>query len=200
MAMAPDWRRWPSRPRGSTPTWCTARSSTCSPILRTGSRWSGTSALIQSARESAGVFGLLYIDLNEFKQVNDLYGHLAGDLYLQEVATRMKRQLRPCDMLARLGGDEFAVLVSEVHNRTEIEEISARLQSCFHEPFIGDGYVLQGSASFGLSLYPEDADTADSLLRGADAAMYVAKYTRLANSRAVEEEQPEDELAPKVHS
>ncbi len=158
-------------------------------------------AMIQTARETARIFGLIYIDLNEFKQVNDLHGHLVGDQYLQEVSRRMKRQLRPCDVLARLGGDEFAVLVSEVHNRTEVEEICARLQSCFHEPFIGDGYFLQGSASFGISLYPEDADTADSLLRGADAAMYVAKYTRLANSRAGEEEQQsEHEFAPKSHS
>ncbi len=155
-------------------------------------------AMIQTARETAGIFGLIYIDLNEFKQVNDLHGHLVGDKYLQEVSRRMKRQLRPFDVLARLGGDEFAVLVSQVHNRAEVHEICARLQSCFHEPFIGDGYVLQGSASFGVSLYPEDADTADSLLRGADAAMYVAKYTRLANSRAGDE-QPEDELASKAH-
>ena len=156
-------------------------------------------AMIQTARETAGIFGLIYIDLNEFKQVNDLHGHLVGDKYLQEVSRRMKRQLRPFDVLARLGGDEFAVLVSQVHNRAEVEEICARLQSCFHEPFIGDGYLLQGSASFGISLYPEDADTADSMLRGADAAMYVAKYTRLANSRAGDE-QTEDELAPRARS
>jgi diguanylate cyclase (GGDEF)-like protein len=155
-------------------------------------------AMIQTARETAGIFGLIYIDLNEFKQVNDLHGHLVGDRYLQEVSRRMKRQLRPFDVLARLGGDEFAVLVSEVHSRAEVEEICARLESCFHEPFIGDGFFLQGSASFGVSLYPEDADTADSLLRGADAAMYVAKYTRLSNSHSTEEEQPEDELAPKA--
>jgi diguanylate cyclase (GGDEF)-like protein len=157
-------------------------------------------AMIHTARETAGIFGLIYIDLNEFKQVNDLHGHIVGDRYLQEVSRRMKRQLRPFDLLARLGGDEFAVLVSQVHNRPEVEEICARLQSCFHEPFIGDGYFLQGSASFGISLYPEDADTADGLLRGADAAMYVAKYTRLSNSRSGEEEQSEADLAPEAHS
>jgi diguanylate cyclase (GGDEF)-like protein len=158
-------------------------------------------AMILKARETAGIFGLIYIDLNEFKQVNDLHGHLVGDEYLQEVSRRMKRQLRPGDVLARLGGDEFAVLVSEVHNRADVQEIMARLESCFHEPFSGEGYILRGSASFGISLYPEDADSADSLLRGADAAMYVAKYTRLANSRAGEEEQQaEHEFAPKAHS
>ena len=158
-------------------------------------------AMILKARETAGIFGLIYIDLNEFKQVNDLHGHLVGDEYLQEVSRRMKRQLRPGDVLARLGGDEFAVLVSQVHKRAEVEEIMARLESCFHEPFSGEGYILHGSASFGISLYPEDADSADSLLRGADAAMYVAKYTRLANSRSGEEEQQsEHEFAPKAHS
>lgn len=158
-------------------------------------------AMIHNARESAGIFGLIYIDLNQFKQVNDLHGHLVGDKYLQEVSSRMKRQLRPCDVLARLGGDEFAVLVSEVHNRAEVEEICQRLEKCFHEPFIGDGYFLRGSASFGISIYPEDADTADGLLRGADAAMYVAKYTRLADSRAAtEQEQPDGEMAPETRS
>ncbi len=156
-------------------------------------------AMIQTARETAGIFGLIYIDLNEFKQVNDLHGHQVGDLYLQEVSRRMKKQLRPCDALARLGGDEFAVLVSEVRNRDEVEEITSRLQACFHDPFVGDGYFLQGSASFGVSIYPEDADSADSLLRGADAAMYVAKYTRLANSRSTEDH-PESELAQETRS
>jgi diguanylate cyclase (GGDEF)-like protein len=141
------------------------------------------SAIIQAARETAGIFGLIYIDLNEFKQVNDLHGHLVGDQYLQEVSRRMKRQLRPSDVLARLGGDEFAVLVSEVRNRIEVEEITSRLESCFHEPFIGDGYTLHGSASFGIALYPEDADSADSLLRSADAAMYVAKQSRTSGKQ-----------------
>ena len=93
-------------------------------------------AMIQAVRQSAGVFGLIYIDLNQFKRVNDVHGHLVGDLYLQEVAQRMKRQLRPGDTLARLGGDEFAVLVPVVHNRDEVEEIAARLEFCFHEPFV----------------------------------------------------------------
>jgi diguanylate cyclase (GGDEF)-like protein len=156
-------------------------------------------AMIQTARETAGIFGLIFIDLDHFKQVNDLHGHLVGDQYLQEVSRRMKRQLRPGDVLARLGGDEFAVLVREVHNRADVEEIAARLEACFHEPFIGDEYTLHGSASLGIALYPEDADSADSLLRSADAAMYVAKYTRLGETPVLER-QPDVELAPKVDS
>jgi len=132
-------------------------------------------ALIEEARMKAGIFGLIYIDLDEFKQLNDVYGHKVGDLYLQEVALRMKRQLRGGDMLARLGGDEFAVLVPLVHNRAEAQEIAGRLERSFDEPFAFEGYFLHGSASVGLALYPEDGATKDSLLSAADAAMYVEK-------------------------
>jgi diguanylate cyclase (GGDEF)-like protein len=156
-------------------------------------------SMIQTARETAGIFGLIYLDLNEFKQVNDLNGHLVGDRYLQEVSRRMKHQLRHCDVLARLGGDEFAVLISEVRDRAELNEIKMRLEDCFREPFAGDGYTLHGSASFGVALYPEDADTADGLLRSADAAMYVAKYTRMADSR-VREDQADGELTHHLRS
>jgi diguanylate cyclase (GGDEF)-like protein len=133
---------------------------------------------IQAARQSAGIFGLLYIDLNDFKQVNDLYGHHAGDLFLQEVALRMKRQLRPGDTLARLGGDEFAVLVPNIHHRTDAEEIALRLECCFEQPFEGDSFVVIGSASIGVALYPEDGTTKDSLLSMADSAMYTVKQAR----------------------
>jgi diguanylate cyclase (GGDEF)-like protein len=132
-------------------------------------------AMIEEARRKAGIFGLIYMDLDKFKQVNDLCGHQTGDLYLQEAALRMKRQLRPGDLLARLGGDEFAALVSVVRNRAEAEEIAVRLERCFDEPFALEGHLLHGSVSIGLALYPEDGASQDSLLRAADAAMYQAK-------------------------
>ncbi|MGA2084585.1 MAG: GGDEF domain-containing protein [Terracidiphilus sp.] len=134
--------------------------------------------LIEEARLKAGIFGLIYIDLDEFKQVNDLCGHQVGDLYLQEVALRMKRQLRSHDMLARLGGDEFAVLLPLVHNRAEVEEIALRLERCFDGPFAVEGFVLHGSASVGIALYPQDAVTKDGLLSAADVAMYKAKNAK----------------------
>jgi len=145
---------------------------------------------IQAARQSAGVFGLIYIDLNEFKQVNDVYGHHAGDMYLQELTRRLKTQLRPGDTLARLGGDEFAVLVSQVRNRADVEEIAHRLQSCFDKPFSGEGYELRGSGSIGIAVYPQDASSADSLLRAADAAMYAVKYKTPGRRRSPH---PEDD-------
>ncbi|MGA3069141.1 MAG: GGDEF domain-containing protein [Terracidiphilus sp.] len=134
---------------------------------------------IAEARQNAGIFGLIYIDLDRFKQVNDIYGHQAGDLYLQEVALRMKRQLRGVDMLARLGGDEFAALLPRVRNRAKVEEIALRLERCFEEPFIIEGQTLRGSASIGIALYPEDATTTDGLLSAADAEMYVEKNSKM---------------------
>jgi diguanylate cyclase (GGDEF)-like protein len=139
---------------------------------------------IDFAHQNAAVFGLIYIDLNDFKQVNDIYGHQVGDLYLQEVATRMKHQLRAVDMLARLGGDEFAVLLPQVRNRAEVEEISLRLEHCLDTPFTADGYVIRGSASVGIALYPEDGAVKDVLLKSADAAMYVNKQIRKERTKS----------------
>lgn len=132
-------------------------------------------ALIGKVRQSAGIFGLVYLDLDCFKQVNDAYGHNIGDLFLQEVAIRMKRQLRSVDTLARLGGDEFAALLPEVRSRSDVEEIALRLEQCFDEPFSVENITLHGSASVGIALYPQDATTKDLLLNTADTAMYVAK-------------------------
>jgi len=135
-------------------------------------------AMITEARNAAGIFGFIYIDLDEFKQINDFYGHQVGDRYLQEVALRMKRQLRSHDLLARQGGDEFAALVPVVRSRVEVEEIAERLERCFDEPFAIDDYTVQGSASVGIAIYPSDGDTKDALLNTADAAMYREKHAR----------------------
>jgi len=135
-------------------------------------------ARIASARDTESIFGLIYVDLDEFKQVNDVYGHHIGDLYLQEVSLRMKGQLRTGDMLARLGGDEFAALAPTVRNRTDVEEIALRLERCFDDPYAVEGFILHGSASVGFAVYPEDGATRDSLFSAADAAMYVAKHMK----------------------
>jgi diguanylate cyclase (GGDEF)-like protein len=135
-------------------------------------------AQIDAARLEAAIFGLIYIDLDYFKQVNDSYGHQVGDQYLQEVALRMKRQLRPHDTLSRLGGDEFAVLLPMVRNRAEVEEIAQRLERSFDEPFAFEELTLTGSASVGIALYPQDGATRDDLLNAADAAMYLVKNDR----------------------
>ena len=133
---------------------------------------------IDKASAEGSVFGLVYIDLDVFKQVNDFYGHHVGDLYLHEVSMRMKRQVRTGDMLARLGGDEFAALVPVVRSRSALEEVAQRLERCFDAPFAVEGYILRGGASVGIALFPEDGTSADSLLSAADAAMYVNKHTK----------------------
>jgi diguanylate cyclase (GGDEF)-like protein len=135
-------------------------------------------ASIEAAQESCGILGLLYVDLNDFKLVNDQFGHHSGDLYLREVAMRMKNQLRPGDILARLGGDEFAVILPQVRSLADVEEIALRLERCFEEPFTCESCAIYGTASIGIATYPADGTTRDSLVSAADAAMYVAKLTK----------------------
>lgn len=139
---------------------------------------------IDKARANSSTFGLIYVDLDDFKLVNDLYGHHVGDLYLQEASLRMKRQLRTGDVLGRLGGDEFAALVSVARGSSDVEEIAQRLERCFDAPFAIDGYVLRGSASVGMAIYPNDGISSDSLLSAADAAMYQAKNNRRAQGHS----------------
>ena len=133
---------------------------------------------LERSRRTGTEMALLVIDLNDFKQVNDNYGHRTGDIYLQQVAARMKHQLRPGDVLARLGGDEFAVLIQNVRNRAAAGEVAQRLEHCFNELFVCEEVVLRGSASIGIAMYPTDGNTKDSLLSAADASMYVVKQTR----------------------
>jgi diguanylate cyclase (GGDEF)-like protein len=156
-------------------------------------------AQIEEARQNAGIFGLIYIDLDDFKQVNDLYGHHIGDLYLQEVALRMKRQLRPHDLLARLGGDEFAVMLPKVRNRADVEEIAQRLEYSFNAALTLEGQTLGGTASFGIALYPEDGATRDSLLSTADTAMYAGKHRkRKMDESPAQSPQPEPSAGSRV--
>jgi len=149
--------------------------------------------LLLSARSNEAVFGLIYVDLDRFKQINDQYGHRVGDLYLQQIARRMKLQLRNCDVLARIGGDEFIALVPILRSRTDAEEIAIRLERCFDEPFDLEGYCLHGSVSVGLAVYPQDGATREALERSADVAMYAHKETK-RKARL-----NENELAEELH-
>jgi diguanylate cyclase (GGDEF)-like protein len=133
---------------------------------------------IEEAATNIKAFGLIYIDLDAFKQINDLYGHQVGDSYLQNIVMRMKRQIRPTDLLARLGGDEFAVLVESADNGNALEEIAYRINRCFEDPFAIEGLNLNGSASTGIAMFPDDGLTRDDLLNAADAAMYLAKRSK----------------------
>ncbi|WP_248294143.1 EAL domain-containing protein [Actinoplanes sp. TBRC 11911] len=131
-------------------------------------------ALARAARDGS-IVGVLFIDLDDFKIVNDTYGHAAGDQLLISVAHRLAGALRADDTAARLGGDEFAALVENVHDAGAVEETAQRILREFAPPIVTeDGTTLRAVASIGITTTPE-AGSADELLRQADLALYVAK-------------------------
>ncbi len=117
---------------------------------------------------------LLFIDLNDFKQINDQYGHEVGDQILMVAAERLRKSLRSCDIIGRPGGDEFVALVPDVTAEI-VDKLARRLTSRLEEPYVIGLMKLQCAASIGLAMYPEHADTLTGLLREADRAMYRAK-------------------------
>ena len=120
-------------------------------------------------------FALIYIDLDQFKRVNDVYGHRIGDLLLQQVTERLSEKLRSMDTLARVGGDEFIALIPIVRSRAEAEEIAQRLLHAFRSPFTIEEFSVHSGASIGIAVYPEDGLTRDELQSVADTAMYARK-------------------------
>ena len=121
---------------------------------------------------------VVLLDLDNFKSVNDTLGHAQGDLLLQVVAEHLQKSIRKADTLARMGGDEFTFIFENVTG-TEDEEILARkIQAVFQQPFQSGGHILEVTASIGISLYPFDGEDAESLLKHADIAMYLAKRAR----------------------
>ena len=119
--------------------------------------------------------GLLYLDVDRFKTVNDSLGHTAGDALLQTIAARLRSVLRPEDTIARLGGDEFAILVEDVRLPDETVSLAKRVLTAFDEPFDLDGRQMPIRASVGVVVTPVGERTGDDLLRDADVAMYRAK-------------------------
>ena len=133
-------------------------------------------ALDRAAVTSAST-GLLLLDLNQFKDVNDSLGHEYGDRLLVALARRLSRGMRDCDTIARLGGDEFAVLLTDVADESAAMRIAERLVDLCTEPFTVGEFRLQVGASVGLAMSPDHATDAETLLRHADSAMYRAKET-----------------------
>jgi len=141
-------------------------------LNRRGFERDATRRLTASDDDAAGA--LLYIDLNEFKQINDKYGHEIGDELLTIAAERLRTSLRSCDIIGRPGGDEFVALVPDV--KADIaEKLATRLTTCLEQPYLIGRRKLDCAASIGLALYPDHASTLTGLLRAADAAMYRAK-------------------------
>lgn len=115
------------------------------------------------------------IDLDNFKEVNDGYGHTVGDKLLVIVSARIKNALRPTDIVARTGGDEFVLVLKDLQDHSEIGSTVIRIMAAIHAPCIIQGVEFRVSACIGLTVYPKDNRSVDTLLRHADQAMYVAK-------------------------
>jgi diguanylate cyclase (GGDEF)-like protein/PAS domain S-box-containing protein len=124
-----------------------------------------------------GSLGVCLLDLDGFKEVNDRHGHNTGDLVLGTIATRLQACLREGDTIARLGGDEFVLVLLGASGPTECDEIMRRILSTTATPVLHDDISIQVSASIGVTLYPGDDADADTLIRHADQAMYLAKQS-----------------------
>lgn len=127
------------------------------------------------------LLGLLFIDLDGFKQINDTLGHEAGDRLLITIAGRLSNSLRTSDTVSRLGGDEFTVILRAIPNVQIAAKIAAKILTSISKPVVLDGYAIRVSGSIGISVYPYNSEDSETLMKQADAAMYRAK--RLGKNR-----------------
>ncbi len=133
-----------------------------------------TQAIKHSKRNKTST-GLLFIDLDGFKKVNDDFGHDYGDKLLIQVADRLKKSSRDVDVIARLGGDEFTVILTDVADSDAAAQVAARIVKHLKEPFTIDKQLIHIGSSIGIALYPQHADNLDDLIKMADEAMYQVK-------------------------
>ena len=130
---------------------------------------------IAANSRNGGLFGLFFLDLDDFKQVNDTHGHKIGDRVLCEAAKRMQLSIRAGDTVARTGGDEFIILVDGISHREDMDKIRFNLERSLSIPALIDGRPIELSASIGEATYPEDGESVDALLTQADKRMYSEK-------------------------
>jgi len=130
---------------------------------------------IARARRDGGLVSLMFLDLDEFKAVNDRFGHTTGDEVLREVADRLKNAVRESDTVARIGGDEFTIVLEGNQRVEDAGHVATKILRALEVPYDVTGRQLHITASIGIALYPIDGEDSDGLLRDADIAMYTAK-------------------------
>lgn len=130
---------------------------------------------IEVVKRHKASLALLFIDIDNFKNINDTFGHDVGDKVLVEVANRFKGSIRSNDTLARLGGDEFTIIIEDLKSVDEVPAVVAKVQKSLNAPINIDENVFHVSCSIGISLYPQDDTELNSLMKYADSAMYKAK-------------------------
>lgn len=133
--------------------------------------------LVASSRRKGGQFAVMYLDLDNFKAVNDTLGHPVGDDLLVNTALRLKAVLRESDSVGRMGGDEFVVLLGEINDERDIIAIADKILDELSQPLVIGGNTLQTSSSIGITLFPNDGHTPDEMLQNADSALYEAKQS-----------------------
>lgn len=150
---------------------------------------------VSHARRTNQLLALLFLDMDRFKDVNDSFGHTFGDKLLQAVAARLQEQVRDSDTVSRHGGDEFIVLLTNLGTPEDVSKIVGKLLNSFAAPFIIDNHKLYVTVSIGASVYPNDGNDIEILLKNADTAMYRAKdesgsgfqfYSQEMGARAIE--------------
>lgn len=130
---------------------------------------------LEALAHSGERFAILMLDLDRFKEINDEFGHLVGDEFLTQVATRLRRCAGQTEFVARIGGDEFAFIKADPASPGDLLELADRIVAAFTEPFIVDGREIAGATSVGIAIAPRDGATANDLLKHVDVALYRAK-------------------------
>jgi diguanylate cyclase (GGDEF)-like protein len=133
-----------------------------------------TQAIRRAARQRRHV-GVLFLDIDDFKQVNDVFGHESANAVLCELSQRMRARLRATDTVARYGGDEFVLVIPELNTPAHLSAVTAKVRQALREPFLVEGRTIHVEASIGSALFPRDGATVGELLRKADADMYRSK-------------------------
>ena len=141
-------------------------------------RWMFSDAVndgVKAGHRYGHAFAVMFMDLDRFKNINDTLGHAAGDVLLVETAKRLNKCLRESDVIARIGGDEFVIMLREVSDRSQVSTVARKILSAVVKPLAIHGHECRITASIGISMFPTDALDAETLIKNADAAMYVAK-------------------------